>query len=74
MADAVRVGSAARIHAPLASATLANASLWLTYGLYINDVHMVVPQAIGVACAAAQVAIVLSLRGDERPAEEGARR
>ena len=73
MANAVRVGSSERIHAPFATAWLLNSSLWVTYGLWVHDWHIIVPQVLGVLVAAAQLGLVVTL-GSAQPSKEGAER
>merc|ERR1719482_8446 len=61
MLDAMRQGSAAKLHAPLAATTLVNACLWMAYGWQSNDWHMYAPQFVGVVVAATQLALCTAL-------------
>ena len=70
MANAVRVGSSERIHAPFATAWLLNSSLWVTYGLWVHDWHIIVPQVLGVLVAAAQLGLVVTLGSAQRARKE----
>ena len=65
MHDAMRTRSAERIHQGLASTTLCNAGLWLTYGLSQHDWHIYVPQSVGVLIAASQLVLAQAFRHEE---------
>ena len=62
LSEAVRTCSAARIHVPLAAATLLNAALWLTYGLQSGDAYVYLPHTFGAAIACSQLGVAGALR------------
>ena len=53
-----RTGDAASLSVPLCLTSLANAGLWMVYGIAMGDPAIAVPSTLGVLCGSLQLALI----------------
>lgn len=61
-----RLGRSADVSIPFLSVILAGGLAWLSYGIALGNVALVVANSVGVASSAGAIAVVLRWRGDAR--------
>eukprot|EP00884_Botryococcus_braunii_P015210 jgi/Botrbrau1/2372/Bobra.0395s0006.2 len=61
--EVLRTRSSAKLYLPQSAAIVANTTLWVAYGLAIEDLFVWVPNALGLVLGLAQVGLCLLLPG-----------